>query len=378
MPPKLQDRMPMGGGQQPGMQQGQMDWRQMLQAIFKANPGISPQIAGMAVTKALPLMNMASKQEWLMAHNQFLQQQLEARERMLQERERGLGDRLTQRGQQAQGLEGTKQQGRMNLQDKRGDQASDRQQDQQEFQAEQGALTRGSREGIAAANRAARPNSIEPSDAAIDAVGNYKRPPPLRSDKNFWNKLAAKYPDYDEKIWENSQSGARAEGRTSGGRIGGLNVVLDALEAAVQPALERSKTVSRQGFVPLDKIIQGGQIITNDTELNRFGVANLQLAELWAKAMNPGGVMRVDDRNKALEFLSTAKSQEAYEANVNQIVSQIRRERDSIQAGRQKVLNPMGAKETEGAPSPKSKEEYDALPSGTEFTDPQGVKRRKP
>jgi hypothetical protein len=59
--------------------------------------------------------------------------------------------------------------------------------------------------------------------------------------------------------------------------------------------------------------------------------------------------MRVDDRNKALEFLSTAKSQESYEANVNQILSQIRRERDSIQAGRQKVLNPMGAKEAEGA-----------------------------
>jgi len=100
-PPRPQPPMPpqppgMGGGAPPGagsgpsgaggmpVQQvpggppGGFDWRQMIKQVFDANPGIDPKVAAGAVTKMLPFMTMASRQEWLMAHNQLLQQQLEA------------------------------------------------------------------------------------------------------------------------------------------------------------------------------------------------------------------------------------------------------------------------------------------------------------
>jgi hypothetical protein len=127
--------------------------------------------------------------------------------------------------------------------------------------------------------------------------------------------------------------GQNAESRTGATREANLNLVLKATEAAIPAALEQSEKVSRTGWVPLNKIIQGGQVMTSDPELRKFGMANLQLAEHWARAMNPTGVMRESDRDLALHFLSTADSKDTYKQVVGQLKTQIVRERDAVRSG---------------------------------------------
>jgi hypothetical protein len=70
--------------------------------------------------------------------------------------------------------------------------------------------------------------------------------------------------------------------------------------------------------------------MASNPELRQFGMANLQLAEHWARAMNPTGVMRESDRDMALHFLSLADSKETYKQAVMQLKTQITRERDAI------------------------------------------------
>lgn len=127
-----------------------------------------------------------------------------------------------------------------------------------------------------------------------------------------------------------SQVGQSAEARTGATREANLNLILKATDAAIPAALEASDKVARSGWVPINKIIQGGEVVASNPDLKRFGMANLQLAEHWARAMNPTGVMRESDRDKALGFLSTADSKETYRAAVDQLRTQITRERDAV------------------------------------------------
>ncbi len=144
---------------------------------------------------------------------------------------------------------------------------------------------------------------------------------------------AAKFvTDANREIAAN-QIAANAGARTRATRIANLDMILEVADAAVPAALEASREVSRTKWVPLNTIIQKGRILSSDPAQIKFGIANLQLAEGWARAMNPTGVMRESDRDKALEFLSTATSASTYEAAVNQIQTQIRREKTAISHG---------------------------------------------
>jgi hypothetical protein len=140
--------------------------------------------------------------------------------------------------------------------------------------------------------------------------------------------------------------------RTQASREENLNMILRATAAAVPAALEESEKLERAGsIVPLNRIIQKGQLATSDPNLITFGMANLQLAEHWARAMNPLGVMRESDRDLALHYLDTALSKGSYKAAVMQLQKQITRERDSIRTG-QTTTPTRGAEPTPGASGP--------------------------
>ena len=82
----------------------------------------------------------------------------------------------------------------------------------------------------------------------------------------------------------------------------------------------------RGKWVPLNQLIQHGQVITSDPRLKDFAIQNLQVAELWARAMNPTGVMREGDRDLALQYLSAADSPQTYAVAVRDIMDFARRE----------------------------------------------------
>ena len=144
----------------------------------------------------------------------------------------------------------------------------------------------------------------------------------------------------DPSAWPEKWQAFKAKGvglntaeRTKAGREENLSIILRAAEAAVPAALEASKALPRGDYVPLTKLIQKGEVMSSNPKLIQFGMANLQLAEHWARAMNPTGVMREGDRDKALSFLDTAYGNNAYEAAVTQLQKQIARERDAVRGG---------------------------------------------
>lgn len=157
--------------------------------------------------------------------------------------------------------------------------------------------------------------------------------------------------------------GKSAAERVRANREENLKLILRATEAAIPAALEASKALPRSDFVPLNKLIQNGQIMTSNPKLVQFGMANLQLAEHWARAMNPTGVMRESDRDKALSFLSTAYGNNTYESAVRQLETQIKREKTAVSAGNSTV--PPGSDPVPGVSTSKADADgWTTLPNG--------------
>lgn len=112
--------------------------------------------------------------------------------------------------------------------------------------------------------------------------------------------------------------------RTVTSRVKNLEAIENELLEQMPAAKASSEKLPRGKFVPLNKLIQEGKIITSDPAMYDFATRNLQIAELWARSYNPTGVMRLEDRNLALSRLSTATSKEAWNTVVNAIESGVK------------------------------------------------------
>ena len=159
-PPQVQQTL-----NQMGQPQG-LNWQQMVKQVFDSNPGVDPATAARAVNKMLPFMNAVSRQEWLIAHNQSLQTQLDAK---IWAQTRGQ-DMANARAQMSAGTRLVMAQmtdARIReLAGNNDDLKRDLEEQREAARAAEGAANRGSREGIAGANRDA---AGARSQAQIDA-----------------------------------------------------------------------------------------------------------------------------------------------------------------------------------------------------------------
>ncbi|NTB05799.1 hypothetical protein [Agrobacterium tumefaciens] len=119
-------------------------------------------------------------------------------------------------------------------------------------------------------------------------------------------------------------SGQQAGLRTSGTISARIeNAAAEAAELAPL-AIEAGRNVSRAGFLPFGRAQVMFDTKTNDPALNKFATANIGLATAYANAMARGQKATVGDMHEARELLTTAKSQDAYEAIVNQMLQEIK------------------------------------------------------
>lgn len=173
--------------------------------------------------------------------------------------------------------------------------------------------------------------------SAIDEVGEYKANPqtvlsrmPPQDRQAFWTGLREKYPDWSQQTYNARNVGGTAGARTEATRAANLDIIINSTMAAIPQALAASAAVPRGSWVPVNKAIQKYQAGTSDPQLAAFAVANLQIGELWARAMNPTGVMREGDRELALSNLSTATSPETYKVVLDQVMQAMRREKGAV------------------------------------------------
>lgn len=158
-------------------------------------------------------------------------------------------------------------------------------------------------------------------------------------------------------------AGLSAEARVGGGQSANIDLILRAAHAALPAAIEASEKVPRTSWVPINKLAQTAEGAISDPALKDFRLKNIQLAELWARGMNPKGVMRESDRQIALDILSTADSKETYRVVVQGVLQFLERERTAVKEFRAHkepepvVLPPPGGGASGGDPSKMSNEE---------------------
>jgi hypothetical protein len=116
-------------------------------------------------------------------------------------------------------------------------------------------------------------------------------------------------------------------------------------------AIEAGRNVARSGFLPFGRAQVMFNNQTNDPALNKFATANIGLATAYAGAMARGGKATVSDNEHARELLSTAKSQEAYEAIVSQMQQEIAAARRAPNEVRSNLRNEISGKGGHGAPA---------------------------
>lgn len=119
------------------------------------------------------------------------------------------------------------------------------------------------------------------------------------------------------------QSGLTASQRTFGTQIAKMAVNSTEAQGAIELGREASAAVPRTNWVPINKLIQAGQVITSDPKLIQFAAANLAIVNTYARAISPTGTPTVHDKEHAEKLLSTATGPEGYNALLNQLNKEI-------------------------------------------------------
>jgi hypothetical protein len=123
---------------------------------------------------------------------------------------------------------------------------------------------------------------------------------------------------------------ATASARTLGTRGTNLETIIRGADILIPDLRTAAAAVPRTDWVPINKLMQMADTEINNPALKRFKMFNYEIASLWGRSMNPTGVLRVDDRQKALDNLLTADTPGNYDAALHAIDDILRREKQSI------------------------------------------------
>jgi hypothetical protein len=117
--------------------------------------------------------------------------------------------------------------------------------------------------------------------------------------------------------------GYTAEQRSLGTRSANIETSSTEAYKMIDIAKKASGEVPRGGFLPWNKLVRGGDVVTQDPQYAKFAAATLAVVNTWARAISPSGVPTVADKEHANAVLNTAQSQEAYEAVLDQFKTEI-------------------------------------------------------
>jgi hypothetical protein len=121
-----------------------------------------------------------------------------------------------------------------------------------------------------------------------------------------------------------------------GAREGKIASRVEEAKQFAKIAGEASIKVPRGKFVPVNQLMQYTDRQLSDPDLAAFRAANVSLINAYAAAVG-GGVPTVHDKEAAEAMLSTAQSPEAYQAVVNQLITEM----DAALAAPRNVMDAM-------------------------------------
>jgi hypothetical protein len=157
------------------------------------------------------------------------------------------------------------------------------------------------------------------------------------------NRLAEKAKDSNvdaTKILQNTQN-VTADNRTFtelGAREGKIATAVQESKNFAKIALDASNKVPRDKFVPWNKLKNYSESQLSDPNLAAFKAANTSLINAYARAVG-GGTVTVHGQEEGEKMLNTATSPEAYNAVVQQILTETQAALDSPKQVREHMHN---------------------------------------
>jgi hypothetical protein len=132
--------------------------------------------------------------------------------------------------------------------------------------------------------------------------------------------------------------GQIAGAKSLGTRGTNIELAANLASVAIPQALEASDSFPRGRWTPVNaaklRLAEAG----SNVELSKWDIANLQIAEMYARALNPNAyTIRKDMFDRAVGAISEAKSPEAYEATLRSIYQAMQRERQGIAATQKQI-----------------------------------------
>ena len=144
--------------------------------------------------------------------------------------------------------------------------------------------------------------------------------------------------------------GLQAGERALRTRSANIEMAVNEAYNMIPVAREANHAVNRGSFKPWNQLVKGGNVITNDPEYARFAAATLAVVNTWARAISPSGVPAVADKEHANQVLNTVQSAEAYDAVLDQFMTEMQAARKSPSQVREEFREGVTGKPGEPGP----------------------------
>jgi hypothetical protein len=168
----------------------------------------------------------------------------------------------------------------------------------------------------------------------------------------------------------NEQAGKIAGQRAVGTRAANISLAANEANNMIDIAVKASDAVPRTQWMPINRAIQAYQKGSSSPQLASFVAATNSLVNAYVRAVSPTGVPTDSMRQHAYDMLNSAQGPEAYKA----VISTMRLEMQAALHAPKQVQHELRSS-SQGV---ITQDQYNALPSGSVFTAPDGTQRVKP
>lgn len=141
-------------------------------------------------------------------------------------------------------------------------------------------------------------------------------------------------------------SGAMAAERSLGTRTANVEMFSNEALNMIDVAQEQSHKIKRTDFVPANKALQAWERGTGDPEIRAFGAAINSLVNTYAKAIAGGQQATVSDKDHAREIVTSADTQEQFDAVMNVIKKELQAARKAPGQVKQELRDLGGSSST--------------------------------
>ena len=154
---------------------------------------------------------------------------------------------------------------------------------------------------------------------------------------------------------DNTNIGRSAGARSAGTLNARIDIYANEAAGAISAAREASLAYPRTGLVPINKAVNAFKSNSGDPAYSQFVAANNAVVNTYAKALNPSGAATVSDKEHAREMISTAQTQEQYDAVLRQLDREIQIAHTSARSAHALGKQEVGTAPFDNTPDPRSK-----------------------